>query len=56
MVYYEAEHIHRLMAMASKHELHVELALHSPYLPDLAPSDFYFFTMPKKVLLETGFG
>ena len=38
---------HKLITtMAKLHELHFELLSHSPYFPDLAPSDYYPFRRP----------
>ena len=42
--------------MAKLHELHLELLLHPPYSPDLAPSDYWLFTDLKRMLQGKRFG
>ena len=42
--------------MAKLHEFHFELLLHSPYSPDLAPSDYYLFAELKRMLQGKQFG
>ena len=42
---------HKLMAtMAKLHELHFELLLHSPYFPDLVPSNYWLFADLRRML------
>lgn len=42
--------------MAKLHELKFELLSHPLYSPDLAPSDYYLFADPKKILQGRRFG
>ena len=41
---------------AKLHELHFELLPHSPYSPDLAPSDYWLFADLKRMLQGKRFG
>ena len=43
------------VAIAKLHELKFELLLHSPYLPNLDPSNFFLFPNMKKWLVEKRF-
>lgn len=45
-----------IKTMAKIQEIHFYLLLHSPYSPDLIPSDFNLFTDFKKILAEERFG
>ena len=41
---------HKLIATIKLHELHFKLLPHSPYSPDLAPSDYWLFVDLKRML------
>ena len=45
-----------ITTIAKLHELHFELLLHSPYSPDLAPSDYWLFADHKGMLQGKRFG
>ena len=42
--------------MEKRHELHFKLLPHSPYSPDLAPSDYWLFADLKRMLQGKRFG
>ena len=39
-----------IATMAKLHELHLELLLHTPYSPDLAPSNYWLYADLKRML------
>ena len=45
-----------ITTIAKLHELHIELLLHPPYSPDLAPSGYCLFADPKRILQGKRFG
>jgi len=45
-----------MVTMAKLHELKFELLPHTPYSPDLVPSDYYLFADLKKMLQGKRFG
>ena len=45
-----------IATMAKLHELHFELLPHSPYSPDLAPSNYWLFEDLKRMLQGKRFG
>ena len=45
-----------IATMAKLHELHFKLLPHTPYSPDLAPSDYWLFGDLKRMLQGKKFG
>ena len=45
-----------ITTMAKLYELHFELLPHPPYIPDLAPSDYWLFADLKRILQGKRFG